>query len=544
MKNKPKILRIFAYLCLIGYICLALFLIYQAILDGERSSQTSNTVGDEINDIIDDGGDKTKLVKPTNLIITNPISMINVGDDYKLDVDILPVNSSYKSLIYTSSDESVASVNSDGKVEFHQKGSVILKVSIKGFETISSEVSVLVNEIPLDDFSYKILYDEEEVISENDIYLLKQYNTYEIDFEFEPKNSTNTKVTYEYDKKYLTVYNGVINAKEATQTPIDLVIKVGDCSKTIKIKIEETNVEYIKTTGFDISKEKIELIVGDNVKLSNNLFGVLFKPEDATNKIIKYDVVDTNIVMIKSNTLLALKPGSTQVKLFNEESNTEHMVEVVIKNMVAFENEKPYDIKQDYLSYDKDKNIYKIRNGISGKITVNFTENSTYKIVKYNSLDSEVLIVGDDGTITPIKIGKTKVIIEIDDGFDQKYTFEVDIEVERTPLIENMQEFYYTIRKSIGHFAAFFVLGMLGALAFSIIFDKKKWLFSIPMNFILGFMIAGLTELIQKYVPGRYGCWDDVWLDYSGYISASVIFTGIVLLIYLLVSARQHKNAN
>lgn len=542
MKNKPKIIRIFTYLCLIGYICLAVFLIYQATLDGEASSQTSNTVGDEINDIIDDGQDKTKLVKPTNLIITNPISMIHVGDDYKLDVDILPVNSSYKSLVYTSSDESVASINSDGKVEFHQKGSVVLKVSIKGFETISSEVSVLVNEIPLDDFSYIILYDEKEVISENDIYLLKQYNTYEIDFEFEPKNSTNTNVTYEYDKKYLSVYNGVINVNESTQSPIDLVIKVGDCSKTIKIKIEETIVEYISATGFDISKEKIELVVGNKVKLSNNLFGVSFKPEDATNKIIKYDVVDTNIAMIKSNTLVALKPGSTQVKLFNEESNTEHIVEVVIKNMVAFENEKPYDIKQDYLSYDKDKNIYKIRNGISGKITVNFTENSTYKIVKYNSLDSEVLIVGDDGTITPIKIGKAKVIIEIDDGFDQKYTFEVDIEVERTPLIENMQKFYYTIRKSIGHFAAFFVLGMLGALAFSIIFDKKKWLFSIPMNFILGFMIAGLTELIQKYVPGRYGCWDDVWLDYSGYISASVIFTGVVLLIYLLVSARQHKN--
>lgn len=544
MKNKPRIIRIFAYLCLIGYICLAVFLIYQATLDGEASSQTSNTVGDEINDIIDDGRDKTKLVKPTNLIITNPISMINVGDDYKLDVDILPVNSSYKSLIYTSSDESVASVNSDGKVEFHQKGSVVLKVSIKGFETISSEVSVLVNEIPLDDFSYKILYDEEEVISENDIYSLKQYNSYEIDFEFEPKNSTNTKVTFEYDNKYLSVYNGVINAKESTQLPIDLVIKVGDCSKTIKIKIEETIVEYIPSTGFDISKEKIELVVGNKVKLSNNLFGVSFKPEDATNKIIKYDVVDTNIAMIKSNTLVALKSGSTQVKLFNEESNTEHIVEVVVKNMVEFDNEKPYDIKQDYLSYDKDKNIYKIRNGISGKITVNFTENSTYKIVKYNSLDSEVLIVGDDGTITPIKIGKAKIIIEIDDGFDQKYTFEVDIEVERTPLIENMQKFYYTIRKSIGHFAAFFVLGMLGALSFTIIFDKKKWLVSIPMNFILGFMIAGLTELIQKYVPGRYGCWEDVWLDYSGYISASVIFTGIVLLIYLLVSARQHKNAN
>ena len=52
MKRKPKILRIFIYLCLLGYVLLTAFLIYQASLDGEDSSAQSGAVGGEIADAI------------------------------------------------------------------------------------------------------------------------------------------------------------------------------------------------------------------------------------------------------------------------------------------------------------------------------------------------------------------------------------------------------------------------------------------------------------------------------------------------------------
>lgn len=542
MEKKPKLIRIFSYLCLFGYICLALFLIYQATLDGEASSNASNTVGDQINNVIDDGKDKTKLVNPTNIIITNPITKINVGEEYKLKVDILPANSSYKSLIYTSSDGKIATIDNSGNIEFHQKGTVVISVCIKGFESISKDITVMVEEIPLEDFTYKIMHNDDVLVSEDGIYLLKQYELYEIDYDFNPSNSTNTTPIYDYDNTYIKVSNDVINANEATNHPMELVVRIDECVKIINYIIEPTIFEHIPVESFDVSKESIELIVGSKVKLSSNPFGISFVPTLASNQFVNYQVTDSSVITIKSNAIVGLKPGSSEIKIYNEESNVERVVEVVVKNLIDFDLENPIVVEQDYLNFDSNENVYKIRNGISGKISVNFTENSTYKAATYKSSNTNVLMIGEDGTITPLKVGKVKVIIEIDDGFDQKYLFEVELVVERTPLIEDMKEFYYTIRKSIGHFAAFFVLGMLGALAFSIIFDKKKWLFSIPMNCVLGFMIAGLTEFIQKYVPERYGCWDDVWLDYAGYISASVVFTGVVLLIYFFISARQHKN--
>ena len=46
--------------------------------------------------------------------------------------------------------------------------------------------------------------------------------------------------------------------------------------------------------------------------------------------------------------------------------------------------------------------------------------------------------------------------------------------------------------------------------------------------------MAALTEYIQTFVPGRYGCWDDVWLDFSGFMSANVIFTLVIAIVYIV----------
>lgn len=65
-------------------------------------------------------------------------------------------------------------------------------------------------------------------------------------------------------------------------------------------------------------------------------------------------------------------------------------------------------------------------------------------------------------------------------------------------------------------------------------FDKKKWIWSCPLNFIQGFAIAGLTELIQLLVPGRSGLLSDVLIDYSGFLISSVIIIISIILYYFI----------
>ena len=132
------------------------------------------------------------------------------------------------------------------------------------------------------------------------------------------------------------------------------------------------------------------------------------------------------------------------------------------------------------------------------------------------------LKIKDRCTKKKIKIGKATVTITIDDGNLEPVVYTIQFVVEGKPFIENLSEFYYFVRKSIGHFGAFFVLGMLGTFAFLLQFDKKKWFFSVPLNIFLGFGLAALTEYIQTFVPGRYGC------------SANVIFTLFIVIIYII----------
>ena len=66
---------------------------------------------------------------------------------------------------------------------------------------------------------------------------------------------------------------------------------------------------------------------------------------------------------------------------------------------------------------------------------------------------------------------------------------------------------------------------------------------SVPVNIILGFGVAALTEFIQYFVPGRYGCLSDVLLDFSGFIISAILLS-VILIIREIVIFVKHKKQN
>lgn len=68
-----------------------------------------------------------------------------------------------------------------------------------------------------------------------------------------------------------------------------------------------------------------------------------------------------------------------------------------------------------------------------------------------------------------------------------------------------------------------------GLLGISYFFTAKYWRLSILKAITIGFMTAGLDEIIQLFVPGRAGRWIDVLLfDLGGFI----LGLGLMLLIF------------
>ena len=105
--------------------------------------------------------------------------------------------------------------------------------------------------------------------------------------------------------------------------------------------------------------------------------------------------------------------------------------------------------------------------------------------------------------------------------------------------ISDVDTFRYVFRKLVGHFLLFGLSGLFTSL--SLVFNhylmnKFKWknmLFCLS----LGIIVAVISELIQAFVPGRYGTFTDVFIDLAGYIG----FAGITYLIYYLVKRKSKK---
>jgi VanZ family protein len=203
---------------------------------------------------------------------------------------------------------------------------------------------------------------------------------------------------------------------------------------------------------------------------------------------------------------------------------------VEVFNYISLDPTNPFTIEGENVEHNGDLK-YAITNGYSGKITVNFTKESTFKDVTFVSSDTSIASINSDGTITPHKAGKTNITVTCDDGHQNKIEFTIELEVKRQDYIKDLSAFFYKVRKSLDHFSAFLVLGIFSTFTWLLYFDRKKLLFSIPVNYFLGYFIAALTEFIQLYVPGRYGSYADVKLDFEGFCLSATILT-IFLIIH------------
>lgn len=107
------------------------------------------------------------------------------------------------------------------------------------------------------------------------------------------------------------------------------------------------------------------------------------------------------------------------------------------------------------------------------------------------------------------------------------------IEIFEAPPITDVEAFSGVMRKVLGHFSTFLLLGVFSTFTYMLWFKDEKWKWSIPVNFAQGLAVAALTEGIQLLVPGRAGLLSDVGIDYGGFIISALTITIIMVVVYL-----------
>ena len=317
-----------------------------------------------------------QAVKVTGISV-NPTSLSLVeGETGSLTATVSPSDADDKTVIWDSSDKSVASVE-NGKVTALKAGSANITVkSVDGGFTASCSVSVSAKTVDVASISLS----KEELT-------LKEGDSETITATVKPDDATDKTVTWtSSDPSVATVDGGKIEAvKEGTAT---VTAKAGDKTATCKVTVDK---KVIAVESVELDKTEVELTEGDSVTLTATV-----KPDDATDKTVTWTSSDPSVATVDGGKIEAVKEGSATITAKSGEKSATCQV-TVKKKVIAVE------------SVGLDKTEVELNEGDSVTLTATVKpDDATNKTVTWTSSDPAVATV-DGGKIEAVKEGTATI---------------------------------------------------------------------------------------------------------------------------------------
>ena len=324
-------------------------------------------------------------VKSINLNKTEENMLLT--DVIKITANILPANSSNKILTYTSSAPDIVSVTESGYITAKKVGTANISISIEGKSTIL-KVNVI------DKISLKDIKIDPTV-------QIKKGETTKLTVTYNPANATNKEVTWQSsDETIVSVdTNGNIKGISKGEATITVKSKDGNYIATSKVTVNSpeqitNNANNIKLKGIRLNKKKISLKKGETIKLD-----ITYTPSDATNKEIIWSSSDENIVSITDGTILAVSPGTAEIKITSIDGNFKDKCNITVYSNLPIESIKFENVNQDiYVGHTLTLN------------TISTPENTMIDNPIWSSSDENIATV-ENGVVTGLNIGTATITI-------------------------------------------------------------------------------------------------------------------------------------
>ena len=206
-----------------------------------------------------------------------------------------------KTVTWTSSDDTVATVDENGVVTGVAEGTATITATVKAGEgTTSASFNVTVNEIHVENAELADTTPSELYIGQ----------AHDIQVVITPDNVTD-EVTYTYassDENVATVdENGTVNALAAGKTDITVTVKAGKFTKDLTFTLE---VKEIPLESIAFKQEFTPLEEGQKAQLD-----IIFNPENTTvDRTVTWASSDESVATVDENGLLtAVKAGTTTI---------------------------------------------------------------------------------------------------------------------------------------------------------------------------------------------------------------------------------------
>ena len=310
---------------------------------------------------------------------------------------------------------------------------------------------------------------------------------------------------------------------------LKLEIKLGDKTFPQKIRIVEGSKP--EATGFTFDNKRVTknddgsfsltMKKDEHLVITRQLgFRAINESDGAPSNIISKSS-DTNVVSADTTHLHAYKPGTATITYFSIYDNT----------ITATLHVTVPDVVDGLTVVAPDRCVKGGKIDLTAYTGGNVTKNVKWEVVKgEGSID-------ENGVFTSDKSGKVTV--------RATYVGRPDLTVEKTITVSVFDTFHTLIRKGLGHFSLFLVLGF-GLFGTFFLLIKPRWV-SLPLSLLSAFVVAGISEMFQLpvFTSGRYATWPDVAIDFLGALSGigiAVVAVSIVGLIWFKANPESFKN--
>ena len=327
------------------------------------------------------------IVNVSNITI-NGAKSLKRGQTLTLSASVLPSNATNKNVTWYSSNTSVATVDSSGKVTAKGVGTTTITATAADGSKVSKSCTISVTE-PTVKVSSIIIRGAKS---------LKKGQSLTLTATVSPSNATNKKVTWRSSNNSVATVSssGKVTAKGAGTAKITATAADGSkVSKSCTIKVTDT-----KVTSVSISGNK-RIAVGSKLQLK-----VKVLPTNAANRKVTWTSSNKSVATVTSSgKVTAKRPGRTVITAKAKDGSGKKKsiyVIVIPKKMAASTITSP--------AQKKIKVTLKRQTGVSG-YQVQYAKNNKFKSAKvYNASKNakSVTISKLTSTRSYIKIGSKK----------------------------------------------------------------------------------------------------------------------------------------
>ena len=357
-----------------------------------------------------DDKEKSSVVAVKSVKFTQATVALPLGDEDKagtvaLTYTLEPAKANnIESVSWSSNASGVATVSNSGLVTSVELGEATITVTVRttdgGTFTDRCTVEVLPALIAVAGIEFE---DEELVLAPGSSITLTPV--------FSPEDADNQKVFWESNNiKVATVSDeGKVTAIKEGTAVITVTTMEGQFKArcTIDVKYAVTGVEF--EDGEDLVLE-----AGDEVTLIANVL-----PENATFPEVTWESSDPDVAKVdKDGNVTAVGVGTTTITVTTEDGEFEVSLEIEVVHTAVTGVEFEDDAK---LSID-------VGSEVTLKAIV-LPDNATNKKVTWESSDTDVATVDEDGKVTAIDVGTAIITVTTDEG-----EFEATREIEVTKI--------------------------------------------------------------------------------------------------------------